>query len=164
MTDPSMSGQRRPLQVASCGRRISTGNHIASSYQLLDSDPLVVASIDGPKKLGRGWYVVTAAELVPTVPFIMVEPCWYRMDDPAHPPPMDGSKVDLLYPHPRGRTINCFWEGSVWGWREPTWYTAGDPEFIDGVTRLKPESEWDFGNYPNLKPSHWIRPPGMPNN
>lgn len=72
--------------------------------------------------------------------------------------PKDGSKVDLLYPHPRGRTNDCFWqEGGVYGdggwyWLTPSWDENG----------LEPESDWSRNSYPNMDPTHWMRPPAPP--
>ena len=50
--------------------------------------------------------------------------------------PRDGTRVDLLYPHPRGRMINCFWHvrTRTWMWRTPRW--QGDT--------LLPEHQWDL--------------------
>jgi hypothetical protein len=80
---------------------------------------------------------------------------WYRMDDRDFPPPMDGvTKVDLLYPYPRGRTIDCIWDRreGMWSWREPRWEKG----------KLKPESEWHTGCYPNMQPTHWMLAPHLP--
>jgi len=74
---------------------------------------------------------------------------------PIETAPKDGTKIDLFYPYPRGRTINCYWMGehaAGWVWRRPTW----------GAGALLPESEWDIGSYPNLEPTHWMRLPPPP--
>jgi hypothetical protein len=78
---------------------------------------------------------------------------------PIETAPRDGSKIDLLFVKPRGRTIDCFWfEGSIhpdggWFWRTPTWGEKGD---------LLPENEWHLHCYPNNMPTHWRFPPAPP--
>ena len=68
--------------------------------------------------------------------------------------PRDGTKVDLLYPHPRGRTINCFWHPRTrtWMWRTPQW---------EGDTLL-PEHQWDLHHAPDAQPTHWRLAPVPP--
>ena len=68
--------------------------------------------------------------------------------------PKDGTKIDLLYPYPRGRTINCFWHrrNRVWMWRTPRW--QGDA--------LLPEDQWDLHHDPNVQPTHWMLAPAPP--
>lgn len=73
---------------------------------------------------------------------------------PIETAPKDGTKVDLLYPYPRGRAINCFWEERhlAWVWRKATW-KEGD---------LLPEDQWDWGYYANMEPTHWMPRPAPP--
>lgn len=73
---------------------------------------------------------------------------------PIETAPKDGTKIDLLFPYPRGRTVDCFWDSvlDTWCWKEPAW------EY--GV--LLPEAEWSVGSYPNLAPTHWMEPPEPP--
>ena len=66
--------------------------------------------------------------------------------------PRDGTKIDLLYPYPRGRTIDCFWiEGGIfgragiWVWRTPKWDNR----------RLLPEEEWITHCYLGMQPLAW---------
>jgi hypothetical protein len=68
--------------------------------------------------------------------------------------PRDGTKVDLLYPHPRGRMINCFWHARTrtWMWRTPRW--QGDT--------LLPEHQWDLHYAPDAQPTHWRLAPMPP--
>jgi hypothetical protein len=69
--------------------------------------------------------------------------------------PKNGTKIDLLYPYPRGRTIDCYWEPAQnrgWVWREPRWGDGG----------LLPEDQWSVANYPNGTPTHWRYPPALP--
>ena len=68
--------------------------------------------------------------------------------------PRDGTKVDLLYPHPRGRMINCFWHARTrtWMWRTPRW--QGDT--------LLPEHQWDLHHAPDAQPTHWRLAPVPP--
>lgn len=66
--------------------------------------------------------------------------------------PKDETVVDLLYPYPRGRTIDCYWEASkpfcgTWISRRPTWSVD------EG--KLLPETEWSISTYPNMEPTHW---------
>jgi hypothetical protein len=71
--------------------------------------------------------------------------------------PKDGTKIDLLFPYPRGRTVDCFWGeigialGKVWVWRTPIWK--------DGV--LLPEDQWDVNCY-GSEPTHWMPAPASP--
>jgi hypothetical protein len=84
---------------------------------------------------------------------------------PIETVPKDGSKVDLLYPYPRGRTIDCEWrQGDVhgdgrWCWLKPLW---GSQPGLGIDWHLLPESEWEVCSYPNLDPTHWMRPPPLP--
>lgn len=72
--------------------------------------------------------------------------------------PKDGTKIDLLYPYPRGRTINCYWGetdlhcGPLWVKRNPTW----------GASGLLPEREWSTSCFPNMEPTHWMPAPALP--
>jgi len=72
--------------------------------------------------------------------------------------PKDGTKIDLLYPYPRGRTINCYWGetdlhcGPLWVKRNPTW----------GASGLLPEREWNTSCFPNMEPTHWMPAPALP--
>jgi len=69
--------------------------------------------------------------------------------------PKDGTKVDLMYPHPRGRTINCSWSKTLgWHWKEPRW----KPEEMI----LLPEDEWPRHTYPNMEPLAWMECPPHP--
>lgn len=84
---------------------------------------------------------------------------------PIETAPKDGSKVDLLFPYPRGRTIDCMWrQGGVdgdgrWVWLKPIW--SSQPGLgIDW--HLAPESEWEVCSYPNMEPTHWMLPPELP--
>ena len=63
--------------------------------------------------------------------------------------PKDGTKIDLLYPHPRGRLVDCCWHLECWMGRLPAWR--------DG--KLLPDDEWDFVTHPNMEPTHWMLPP-----
>jgi hypothetical protein len=77
---------------------------------------------------------------------------------PISEAPRDGrTTVDLLYPYPRGRAVNCFWVddgtfGPGWYWREPAW-EGGE---------LLPEDQWSLVCYPNMQPTHWMREPPAP--
>jgi hypothetical protein len=82
---------------------------------------------------------------------------WYEINDPEHPAPRDGTKVDLLYPYPRGRQVDCYWTWSnldsrpMWGRREPRWEKG----------ELLPEEKWFLSFFPNMEPTHW-RPAPLP--
>ncbi len=73
--------------------------------------------------------------------------------------PKNGALIDLLYPYPRGRTINCYWrqddftgpEGG-WFWKQPQW---------DGENLL-PEEQWSISYYPNMEPLLWMPTPLLP--
>jgi hypothetical protein len=75
--------------------------------------------------------------------------------------PKDGSKVDLLFPYPHGRTNGCAWrEGGVYGagnwyWAKPTWQSQPG---LGIDWHLLPETEWEVCSYPNEQPTHWVRP------
>lgn len=70
--------------------------------------------------------------------------------------PKDGRKIDLLFPYPRGRQIDCQWSEMLgWHWRERTW-GEGDN------CGLLPEAQWKVGCYPNLAPTYWMPTPEMP--
>jgi len=83
---------------------------------------------------------------------------WWPIDDPEHPAPRDGTKVDLLYPHPRGRQVDCYWtwcnidQRPMWGRREPRWEKG----------ELVPESRWFLSFFPNMEPTHWRPAPAPP--
>jgi len=66
--------------------------------------------------------------------------------------PKDGTLIDLMYPYPRGRAINCQWKHGSWGFKTPTWK---DGELLD------PE-KWHWNTYPNLQPYAWMTPPPFP--
>ena len=71
--------------------------------------------------------------------------------------PKDGTKVDLVFPPPRGRTIDCFWDespifGAGWFWRNPRWVSGA----------LLSESEWQRNYYPNIQPIAWRLAPALP--
>jgi len=77
---------------------------------------------------------------------------------PIETAPKNGTKIDLLYPYPRGRTINCYWAQNDlavlkfgWVWRTPTWE--------DGV--LLPEDQWNVNSYGG-EPTHWMPSPALP--
>lgn len=86
---------------------------------------------------------------------------WRTMEDA----PKDGTKIDLLFPYPRGRTIDCQWrKGGVYGdggwfWSKPTW---GAQPGLDIDWHLLPEEKWDIGSYPNEQPTHWRLAPELP--
>ena len=71
--------------------------------------------------------------------------------------PKDGTLIDLLYPYPRGRTIDCYWDEEFltgWVWRTPTWEAAQlDP---------KPWEQWSVNSYPNMEPMFWRPCPTLP--
>jgi hypothetical protein len=69
--------------------------------------------------------------------------------------PKDGSKVDLCYPPPLGRVINCFWNVRYggWNWRAPILAHDGAP---------LPEAKWALSSYDHLEPTHWMPTPAMP--
>ena len=72
--------------------------------------------------------------------------------------PKEGTKIDLLFPYPHGRAINCFWlpnttaSGGMWVWRTPTW---------EGGAVL-PEDHWMLNGYSFIEPSHWMPVPTPP--
>lgn len=77
---------------------------------------------------------------------------------PIETAPKDGTKIDLLYPYPRGRTVNCLWAQNDlaylkfgWIWRTPIWK--------DGV--LLPEDQWNVNCYGG-EPTHWMPVPALP--
>ncbi len=75
---------------------------------------------------------------------------------PIETAPKDGTFVDLLYPYPRGRTINCQWTTDFeigWHWMTPQWDAGG---------KLLPESKWFTNTYPGMQPSHWMPIPLPP--
>jgi len=79
---------------------------------------------------------------------------WYDISSA----PKDGRKVDLLYPYPRGRTVDCYWAQNDladlkfgWIWRTPIWK--------DG--QLLPEGQWNVNCYGG-DPTHWMPAPALP--
>lgn len=78
---------------------------------------------------------------------------------PIETAPKDGTKIDLLFPGVRGRTINCFWhQGSIhpeggWFWVTPTWGDKG---------KLLPEDDWFWNCCPSMEPTHWMPQPAPP--
>lgn len=98
---------------------------------------------------------IRAAARAAIAAYLQAEPQegWRAME--SEEPPKDGTKIDLLYPYPRGRTIDCYWDasiGGVWASRRPSWR-----DFV-----LLPESEWDLSTYPNMEPTHWRPAPVLP--
>jgi len=78
-------------------------------------------------------------------------PQWRGMESA----PKDGTKVDLLYPFPRGRMIDAYWDaelGGHWVRKEPRW-EAGN---------LLPEKGWYTVAYPNTEPLAWMPLPPPP--
>lgn len=79
--------------------------------------------------------------------------------------PKDGTKIDLLFPYPRGRTIDCFWkEGDIYGsgnwyWLKPIW---GSQPGLGIGWQLLPKSEWEMCSYPNMEPTAWMPAPQLP--
>lgn len=72
---------------------------------------------------------------------------------PMQSAPRDGTLVDLMYPHPRGRTINASWNAMLgWHWKEPRWENM----------ELLPEEEWPSHTYPNMQPLAWMPCPPRP--
>lgn len=76
---------------------------------------------------------------------------------PIETAPKGGTKIDLLYPHPRGRAVDCHWGdyalfGLGWYWRTPIWEKGA----------LLPEDQWSLNSYPNMQPTHWMYPPAPP--
>lgn len=79
---------------------------------------------------------------------------------PIETAPKDGTKIDLLYPYPRGRTIDCFWRQDEvtgpdggWFWLTPKWQSQPG---LGIDWHLLPESEWTWNTYPNMQPTHWM--------
>jgi len=69
--------------------------------------------------------------------------------------PKDGTKIDLLYPYPRGRQIDCYWaSGGIW---EGGHWLRCEPSWKNGV--LLAEDEWQTVALPNMQPTHWRLPP-----
>lgn len=75
---------------------------------------------------------------------------------PMSEAPMDGTRIDLLYPYPRGRQIGCYWEtdGPLkghWVRREPKWKEV-----------LLPDDQWDYVILFNMQPLFWMPAPALP--
>jgi len=84
---------------------------------------------------------------------------------PIDTAPKDGSKVDLMFEYPRGRQNDCEWRqdgvygDGGWYWLKPQWQSQPG---LGIDWHLLPEDEWEVCNYPNMQPSHWMRPPSRP--
>lgn len=76
--------------------------------------------------------------------------CWQSMETA----PKDGRPIDLVYPYPRGRVIDCFWDEQMggWGWVTPIWENGA----------LLPKTEWPYNCYPNMEPLGWMPAPKLP--
>lgn len=59
--------------------------------------------------------------------------------------------IDLMFPEPRGRTVNCSWQLGGWGFYTPFW-----PNGLDG------EMEPMWNTYPNMQPLAWMDCPPRP--
>jgi len=95
-----------------------TGFHLCSAHTLLPIIALLREAEAAQASGGDGWRTMDSA-------------------------PKDGSKIDLLYPYPRGRQIDCFWiSDRPLG---PGWY-----------------SKWSHSTIPNMQPTHWRYPPPSP--
>lgn len=69
--------------------------------------------------------------------------------------PKDGTIVDLMYPYPRGRKINCKYNKTLgWHWLSETF----DPNTLE----VLPESEWNINCLPNMEPLAWMPTPPYP--
>ena len=78
---------------------------------------------------------------------------------PIETAPRDGTKVDLWYPYPRCRVINCYFSNDrIWG-KDGQWLRR-EPAWKDNA--LLPESEWMTACFPNMVPSHWMLSPDPP--
>jgi len=78
---------------------------------------------------------------------------------PMETAPRDGTKIDLLYPYPRNRMIDAFWDHNMmWVTREPKWRV--DEETNELI--LLPEKEWDWVTYSGMEPLCWMPCPEMP--
>lgn len=76
---------------------------------------------------------------------------WQSMDTA----PKDGTKIDLLYPWPRGRVVDAFWMGDLgigWATRVPIWENG----------MAMPEERWNISTFPNMQPTHWMPAPTLP--
>lgn len=72
---------------------------------------------------------------------------------PIETAPKDGTKIDLLYPYPRGRLIDAFWDETLgWARLKPQWFRD----------KLLPEDEWFYETLPNMKPLAWMPAPPQP--
>ena len=84
---------------------------------------------------------------------------------PIDTAPKDDTKIDLLFPYPRGRQIDCQWrQGGVYGdggwfWSIPQW---GSQPGLGIDWHLLPEEEWETASYPNMHPTHWMPSPKLP--
>lgn len=92
--------------------------------------------------VGEGEHaVIVSGELLAGVPRT-----WMAMDSA----PKDGTKIDLLFPYPRGRVANCYWKGELgftWVWKRATWGDNGE---------LLPEDKWSISSFPNMEPLAWV--------
>ncbi|GGC75974.1 hypothetical protein [Chelatococcus reniformis] len=78
---------------------------------------------------------------------------------PIETAPRDGStKVDLLFPYPNGRKVDC-----VWGWspleEDYSWQWL-EPRYEEDI--LLPEERWATCLVYGMQPTHWMPSPELP--